>query len=166
MVWYRFPESECYPGLISLLHGLEKAMKNLHSTGESALTIAEVVCDRCGAVMPADTAEFNESLSIDQRCGHGSVFGDGKQLRLDLCQTCVEEVLGPWLRVTEPIASTQVQRLTEFITLVQGSFANDQTAIDAWLDTRCTDLGGESPHAYFERTGETEPIARLLRSLH
>lgn len=139
-------------------------MKNLHSTPESVLTIAEAVCDRCGSVMSADTADFRESLSINHHCGEGSVFGEGKLLRLDLCQTCMQEVLGPWLRAVEPIAPSQVERLTEFITLVQDSFSNDQAAIDEWLDTGCNDLGGESPHAYLERTGETEPIVRLLRN--
>lgn len=139
-------------------------MKNLHTTSDSILTIAETVCDRCGAVMPASSAEFNECLSIDKTCGDGSVFGAGKSLRLDLCQDCVDDVLGPWLRVVEPIAPSQVEELAEFFTLVQDSFANDQAAIDAWLDAGCTGLGGESPQSYLERTGETEPIARLLRN--
>lgn len=138
-------------------------MKNLHTTSDSVLAISETVCDRCGAVMPAGTSEFNECLSIDKTCGEGSVFGTDKLLRLDLCQDCVDDVLGPWLRVVEPIAPSKLEQLTEFFTLVQASFANDQAAIDAWLDAGCTGLGGESPQAYLERTGETEPIVRLLR---
>lgn len=116
--------------------------------------------------MSAGTARFHESLSIDKMCGHGSIFGDGKLLRLDLCENCLQEVLGPWLRVTEPIPSTQIQRFTNFIHIVQSAFSNDQKAIDDWMESECIHLGGESPHAYLERTGDTEPIERLLCNLH
>ncbi|MDR3413665.1 MAG: hypothetical protein P4L87_22370 [Formivibrio sp.] len=139
-------------------------MKNLHSTQESTLIIAEIVCDRCGITMPAESAEFHSALSVNQYCEGKSVFGEGKLLRIDLCPNCIQETLGPWLRVIEPIANSQIQRMTEFILKIQDSFANDQTAIDTWLDTECSGLGGESPHAFLERTGETEPIVQLLRT--
>ncbi|MCK2127811.1 hypothetical protein MX652_14070 [Thauera aromatica] len=60
------------------------------------------ICDRCGRVMPPDDHdEYQERLSIDFRAGYGSVFGDGNQVQLDLCQHCVRKVLGRWLRVSD-----------------------------------------------------------------
>ena len=116
--------------------------------------------------MSANGTEFHESLSIDRDCGSGSIFGEGKKLRLDLCQSCVREVLGEWIQVQDPISPNKIERLAEFVTLVQHSFANNQAAIDEWLDIRSSALGGESPNAFFERTGETEPLVNLLRNLH
>lgn len=141
-------------------------MKKLQSNAKYQLVVSEASCDRCGVVMPTHDAEFRESLSIDSHCGGGSIFGKGKKLRLDLCQSCVKEVLGEWIQVQDPISPDQIERLAEFVTLVQHSFSNNQAAIDEWLDIRSSDLGGESPNAFFERTGETEPIINLLRNLH
>ncbi len=116
--------------------------------------------------MPAGSTQFRESISIDKLCGSSSIFGDGKLLRLDLCERCLQEVLGPWLRVTEPISTAQVHRFGHFIQLVQNAFCNDQSAIDSWMDKDCEELGGESPHAYLERTGDVEQIEKLLTNLH
>lgn len=61
-----------------------------------------VVCDRCGRAMRANAPnlEHQERLTISFRAGSDSVFGDGSLVESDLCQHCVQEVLGPWLRVT------------------------------------------------------------------
>lgn len=69
------------------------------------------VCDRCGRVMgPNDIDENQERLTIDFRAGYGSVFGDGNQVQLDLCQHCVKKVLGRWLRiVSNPPAHIEEQ---------------------------------------------------------
>lgn len=56
-------------------------------------------CDRCGHRSEENDIEFNEFLSIDRKAGYGSVFADGHQLQLDLCQHCVAVVLGEWMRV-------------------------------------------------------------------
>lgn len=44
-------------------------MKNIRTTPELFLTIAETVCDRCGVVMPSESVEFSEAMSINQLCG-------------------------------------------------------------------------------------------------
>ncbi len=61
-----------------------------------------VVCDRCGREMRANAPdlEHQERLAIRFRAGSDSVFSDGALVESDLCQHCVREVLGPWLRVT------------------------------------------------------------------
>jgi len=48
---------------------------------------------------PDEPGEWQERLSIDHLGGFESVFGDGNTVRLDLCQYCVREALGPWLRI-------------------------------------------------------------------
>lgn len=61
-------------------------------------------CDRCIRVAELGDMEFNEFVSIERTAGYVSVFGDGNQLQLDLCQHCVKDVLGSWLRILEPAA--------------------------------------------------------------
>jgi len=68
----------------------------------------EIRCDRCGRVALLGDAEFEEMVCIDSRAGYGSVFGDGNDLLVDLCQHCFKDVLGPWLRVSGP-GDRQVQ---------------------------------------------------------
>lgn len=45
--------------------------------------------------------EWNERVSINFHGGYHSIFGDGNVVEMDLCQHCVKEVLGQWIRVTE-----------------------------------------------------------------
>ena len=61
-----------------------------------------VICDRCGRdlILNAPDLEHQERLAIRFRAGSDSVFGDGSLVESDLCQHCVRDVLGPWLRVT------------------------------------------------------------------
>jgi hypothetical protein len=64
--------------------------------------VAACTCDRCQRRMTPEDGDFEwqERLSIAFQGGYGSVFGDGKKVRLDLCQQCVSETLGTWLRIT------------------------------------------------------------------
>ncbi|MCT7306222.1 hypothetical protein [Ralstonia wenshanensis] len=68
-------------------------------------TISEVVastCNRCQRRLSSDEpGEWQERLSFDHFCGFDSVFGDGSMVSIDLCQHCVQEVLGQWLRITK-----------------------------------------------------------------
>lgn len=59
------------------------------------------VCDRCGSEMQKHSGEWEEQISIAFRGGYDSIFDDGNAVELDLCQHCVKEVLGQWLRVTD-----------------------------------------------------------------
>lgn len=65
--------------------------------------VCAAVCDRCGREMARrdQDGEWEERISIAYRGGYHSIFGDGNAVELDLCQHCLKEVLGPWLRVTE-----------------------------------------------------------------
>jgi hypothetical protein len=69
--------------------------------------VAACKCDRCGRRMTPDDDpwEWYEKASLDWRGGFGSCFGDGAQVSVDLCQQCVRDTLGPWLRVVQPSAA-------------------------------------------------------------
>ena len=60
-------------------------------------------CDKCGRIFLAenqeDTFEMQEFLHHRSIGGYGSVFGDEAMIELDLCQNCVKEILGSYLRV-------------------------------------------------------------------
>lgn len=65
------------------------------------VTVAKAVsftCDRCGMDALVDSAEGCEFLSISETGGYGSVFGDGTTYEIDLCQHCVKQTLGEWMR--------------------------------------------------------------------
>lgn len=64
--------------------------------------VAACTCDRCQRRLTPDEIEWQERLSIEYVGGFDSVFGDGNAVSLDLCQHCVREVLGAWLRITPP----------------------------------------------------------------
>ncbi len=74
-------------------------MKNYRTIQKSVDQLLEVVCDRCGKTISVDDFSYAEILSIDTVCGYGSIFGDMHRLKLDLCQECVKDTLGQWLRV-------------------------------------------------------------------
>ena len=60
--------------------------------------IEAITCDAC-KVKYDDSMEMQEFLCHSDRGGFSSVFGDGYLIEIDLCQHCVKEILGPYLRV-------------------------------------------------------------------
>lgn len=72
------------------------------------------VCDRCGREMQKHDGEWEERISIAFRGGYDSIFGDGNTVELDLCQHCIKEVLGQWIRVTEQ-ASVSIDEAMDFV---------------------------------------------------
>lgn len=64
--------------------------------------IAAYVCDRCRKrVKGDDWIERQEMLHWQMLCGYGSVFGDGCLITLDLCQYCINEVLGAFIQIKD-----------------------------------------------------------------
>jgi hypothetical protein len=63
-------------------------------------------CDRCERTAEAGEPEFHEFTSIDFIAGYGSILGDGSSVELDLCQHCLKDTLGQWLKVSEPGVKT------------------------------------------------------------
>lgn len=66
--------------------------------------VKQIRCDRCGRLAEVGDAEleFQEFVSIDLNAGYASIFGDGNHVQVDLCQHCLKDVLGRWLRVVDP----------------------------------------------------------------
>ncbi|MGF1760697.1 hypothetical protein L4D76_22800 [Photobacterium sagamiensis] len=62
--------------------------------------VSQLTCDKCGFTASSEDAEFHEFLCIDKTGGYNSVFGDGNHIELDLCQDCLKELLGSWIRIS------------------------------------------------------------------
>ncbi len=57
------------------------------------------ICDRCGKSIAADDyIEWEEKQMIRFTGGYGSIFGDGTRVECDLCQSCVETLIGVFCR--------------------------------------------------------------------
>jgi hypothetical protein len=63
--------------------------------------ISRLTCDSCGEEASSDDSEFHEFISVNHRCGYGSIHGDGNQFSIDLCQQCFADMCGDSLTVTE-----------------------------------------------------------------
>lgn len=58
-----------------------------------------IQCDKCGQMVEVeDVCEYQEMLSVSFTGGYAAVLGDGETYMLDLCQHCVKDLLGPYLR--------------------------------------------------------------------
>jgi len=65
-----------------------------------------VTCDICNKTYQFDKQsndifEIQEFTHISFTGGYGSIFGDGDEIRLDICQHCLQEKLGQYLRITD-----------------------------------------------------------------
>ena len=58
-------------------------------------------CDVCGKKYIPDDLDFQEFFHIGFSCGYGSIFEDGKVVRIDICQHCFKERLGNFIRVED-----------------------------------------------------------------
>lgn len=61
--------------------------------------VSEITCDCCKTRFTANDAGWFEIQSIEFVAGYSSIFGDGNFVSIDLCQDCLKQELGPWLRV-------------------------------------------------------------------
>ena len=68
---------------------------------ERVTIVHEIFCDRCGsrARRAAEGSDFRRMTSIGFRAEEGSIFGQGQRVEIDLCEPCLRDVLGHWLRV-------------------------------------------------------------------
>ena len=74
-----------------------------------------VACDRCQREMvPKDPdCEYQERVAIHFRAGYGSIFEDGNLVEADICQHCLQEVFGKYLRITHDDPFDPQHKLTE-----------------------------------------------------
>ena len=66
------------------------------------LELESVTCDICGKTyFNSDNIgefEIQEFLYFNNICGYGSVFGDETKISLDICQHCLKEKLGEYIK--------------------------------------------------------------------
>jgi hypothetical protein len=72
-----------------------------HFVIEPQPVLRELTCDRCGVTHKHPGSEFFEFTSIGYQAGYGSIFGDGNHVEIDLCQGCLRDTLGAWLRIAD-----------------------------------------------------------------
>jgi hypothetical protein len=85
---------------------LQSGARGAHSDTQEyrERTVYELIacrCNRCGRRLSIDDPDWQERVSLSWRGGYDSIFGDGADLSIDLCQQCVKEALGPWLQVKQ-----------------------------------------------------------------
>lgn len=76
--------------------------------------LSKITCDSCGEQATPNDYTFHEFISINKRCGYGSIHGDGNQLHLDLCQQCFANSCGNNLTIITP--DDQLDNNTYFAT--------------------------------------------------
>jgi len=57
-----------------------------------------VKCDVCGKEYPATDLEAQEFQHVQFTGGYASVFGDGTQVECDICQHCLQKLIGKCCR--------------------------------------------------------------------
>jgi antitoxin CcdA len=67
-------------------------------TVETRLLIS-LKCDICGMDIINSPLEEQEAILIADIGGYSSVFGDGCEYQLDMCQHCFKEKLGQYVRI-------------------------------------------------------------------
>jgi len=82
--------------------------------------VCKTVCDRCGFEELSDQPSSFEMTAISFVAGYGSKFGDGSSVAIDLCETCLRETLGPWLRIVERRDDRMESKLLQFDSLTHG----------------------------------------------
>jgi hypothetical protein len=80
--------------------GKTERLKVQNTTTTSAQVLTEMLCDRCGLTAKHFDREFYEFRSVDFTGGYDSLFGDGANVAIDLCQYCLQSQLGRWLRTS------------------------------------------------------------------
>lgn len=61
-----------------------------------------IICDRCGKRTERDDViEWQEYFKIKYQGGYGSVFGDESIIECEICQHCLQELIGSFARVVD-----------------------------------------------------------------
>lgn len=87
---------------------------------ETVSVVHQIRCDRCGKEVERGEAGFGDMVSIGFDAGYDSIFGDGNRVEVDLCETCLRDTLGAWLRVKTPANTSLVKKLAAFKPEVHG----------------------------------------------
>ncbi len=57
--------------------------------------LTSIICDMCKKEydIEEDVFEFQEMISIYNHGGYGSIFGDGFEFEMDICQHCLKKIV-------------------------------------------------------------------------
>lgn len=72
----------------------------LHIEEKTQPVVTGFTCDRCAIEVNADELEHQEAHHIDFVGGYASVFGDGANVKCDLCQDCLQSLIQDFCRVS------------------------------------------------------------------
>jgi hypothetical protein len=72
-------------------------MINTIKKSEEVEYIESITCDVCKTTY-SDILDLQEFHHIDFVCGYNSRFGDGTNVKCDICQGCLDINLGDYLR--------------------------------------------------------------------
>ena len=61
--------------------------------------LVELTCSVCGRDLMSDEMERQEAVCFSRVGGYASVFGDGAEVTIDICQHCFKERLGEYCTV-------------------------------------------------------------------
>ena len=81
---------------------------------ETVSVVHQIRCDRCGKAAERGEVGFVEMTSIGFDAGYDSIFGDGNRVEVDLCEPCLRDTLGAWLRVHTSANTPLAKMLAEF----------------------------------------------------
>lgn len=119
----------------------------------------QIRCDRCGRLSELGDVEFHESASIELKAGYGSIFGDGNDVQVDLCQHCLKDTLGPWLRVSDPDDRGRVLQESLLRFDVQRHGGEFPTSADR---SEQVELSRDARWTTIERAGKDQAFAEAL----
>ena len=95
-------------------------------TMEAVSVVHQIRCDRCGKETERGELGFRaddrvlQFSSIGFDAGYDSIFGDGNRVEADLCETCLRDTLGAWLRVRTQAETSLATKLAAFKPEVHG----------------------------------------------
>lgn len=81
---------------------------------ETISVLKLIRCDRCGKEAKRDEVGFAAMTSIGLDAGYDSIFGDGNRVEVDLCEPCLKDTLGAWMRVSTPKETSLKKKLKAF----------------------------------------------------
>jgi antitoxin CcdA len=78
-------------------------MRKVKTVQKDTEVVTHIVCDVCGKEVSFsdDIFEAQEFLSVTTYGGYDSIFGDGSKIEIDMCQDCLKDKLGPYLRISD-----------------------------------------------------------------
>ena len=75
-------------------------MRNYREENQKVKVLETMTCDVCKKTYTEkDWEETQEFHCIDFVGGYGSIFGDGVRVQCDICQHCLNDLIGSYIRV-------------------------------------------------------------------